>query len=259
MNGHDVEKILKRLAPYELAYEGEELGFVIGDPSKEVKRIGVTWRPTLSVLLDCMQRNIDLLINHEPLIQSEKASVVPLSKLKFQPNRNREKILQQSKLTVLRAHSNWDDADGGNNDTLASILDISVTTKIPYGRIGTVTPQSLSTLINSVKKKLLCDYVLVVGELNRLIQVVAVVSGSGNALTEMSEISKLEGADVLISGDIQDSRARYANELDIALIDAGGYYTEMPGMRRLAELFQAEVKGEAEVEYLDPGPPWRAI
>jgi len=28
MNGYDIEKILKEDAPYELAYEGEQLGFV---------------------------------------------------------------------------------------------------------------------------------------------------------------------------------------------------------------------------------------
>lgn len=259
MNGYDIEEILKTLAPYDLAYEGEELGFVTGNPTRIVSKLAITWRPTITLLQKCLDQKIDLLINHEPLLQSRKASVVDMSKLQFQPNKTREELLAKSGLTVLRAHSNWDDAKNGNNDTLSQLLDIEVETKIPYGRVGKIREQTLSEYCELVKNKLGCDNLIVVGDLGKSISKAAVVSGSGNSLTEMSEISFLEGADVLVSGDIQDSRARYAAELGIALIDAGGYYTETPGMKNLAELFKEHVDRSVEVTYLDPGPPWKFI
>jgi dinuclear metal center YbgI/SA1388 family protein len=257
MNGHEVEKVIKKLAPYNLAYEGETLGFIYGDPEKTVKRIGVTWRPTVDILQQCLDKKIDLLINHEPLLQSEKASVIPISRLSFPPNQLRKNLLEKSNLSVLVAHSNWDDAKQGNNDTLAEILEIEVQTRIPFGRIGRVKPRQLREFIGFIKMKLGCENLIVVGDPETTIQVVAVVSGSGNSLVEMMEISKQEGADVLVSGDIQDSRARFGNELNIALVDAGGYYTETPGMRILAKLLQQEIGQAAVVEYLDPGPPWK--
>jgi dinuclear metal center YbgI/SA1388 family protein len=257
MNGHEVEEVLKKIAPYNLAYEGETLGFIYGDPEKVVRKIGVTWRPTVGVLQQCVDKKIDLLINHEPLLQSEKASVIPISRLTFPPNQLRKKLLEESKLSVLVAHSNWDDAEQGNNDSLADALEIDVHTRIPFGRIGKVKPRKLSKFIGFVKKKLGCENLIVVGDPKMTIQAVAVVSGSGNSLVEMIEVSKQEGADVLVSGDIQDSRARFGKEIKIALIDAGGYYTETPGMRKLAKLLQQEVGKAAAVEYLDPGPPWK--
>lgn len=255
MHGYDVEKLLRKLAPYELAYEGEELGFVWGDTNRKTKIIGVTWRPTVSVLEECSKKKVDLLVIHEPLLQAKKATVISPSRLKYRPNQIREALLQKSGLAVLRAHSNWDEAESGNNDTLAQVLGIDVQSRIPYGRVGRVPPRPLSEYVNDVKKKLECKHVLVVGHAHKMIQGVAIVSGSGNALTEMIEVAKQEGADVLVSGDIQDSRARFATESDIALIDAGGYYTETPGMKNLAKLLSDELKGIV-VEYLDPGPPW---
>ncbi len=85
------------------------------------------------------------------------------------------------------------------------------------------------------------------------------VAGSGNALNEMIEIAHLKGADVIVSGDIRDSKARYASELGIAVIDAGSYYTEKPGMKKLAERLQEEVREEISIEYLDPGSAWDFI
>ncbi len=259
MNGYQVEEMLKEFAPYELAYEGEELGFVTGNPEKEIKRIAVTWRPTIELLKKCVDLNIDMLINHEPLYQSKKSSIIPISELKFSPNQRREELVLKNDLLVLRAHSNWDDAINGNNETLASILRIQVDEKIPYGRIGMIKKQSLDKFVKFVKSTLGCKDVLVVGNLRKELIKAAVVSGSGNALTEMIEYSYLKGADVLVSGDIQDSRARYASELGIAIIDAGGYYTETPGMKRLSELFKQALRKKADVVYLDPGPPWHFV
>lgn len=255
MRANQVEAALRELAPYNLAYEGEELGCIYGDADREIDSIGVTWRPTVSVLRECVQRRIGLLVIHEPLLQSKKSSVIPPSRLTYPPNQVRESLLTEGNIVVLRAHSNWDDAPGGNNDTLAQALGMQVRTKIPYGRVGSVARCSLQDFVAEVKQRLGCPHVLVVGDPQREVLGVAVVSGSGNSLTEMIEVSKQEGADVLVSGDIQDSRARFATELGLALVDAGGYYTETPGMRNLASLLQSRLS-QVPVEYLDPGPPW---
>lgn len=250
--------IIKKLAPPELAYEGEEMGFIVGNGKKEVKVLGVTERPTLKVLQEAVNKSVDMLIVHEPLYQSKKSFLVEPSKLKYPPNQKREKLVRQGNFCVYRLHSQWDDAKKGNNETLADLLGIKVTGNLPYGRIGTIKPTTLGQFAETVKKALRCKNVLVVGEKDRSIKTVATVAGSGNSLTELIELAKAKGADVYVSGDIQDSRARFAEELDLALIDAGDYYTENPGTKRLAELLQKELPG-IKVLHLDPGPAWEVF
>jgi dinuclear metal center YbgI/SA1388 family protein len=255
MRGTEINKLLQVLAPFSLAYEGEELGFIWGNPEKEVHRLGVTWRPTAQVLRECLQLGIDMLIIHEPLFQSRRSTVIPDSQLTYPPNQLRKSLLEQRALCVYRAHSNWDDSDKGNNVVLARELGLKIVDTIPYGRVCTCAQTNLGSFVEHVKSKLGCAHVLVVGDVSRRIERVVVVSGSGNSLTEMIEMSKQRKADVLVSGDIQDSRARFATELDIALIDAGGYYTETPGMKHFANLLRSQLPG-IDVYYLDPGPPW---
>lgn len=254
----DIAKFIEKIAPPELAYEGEETGFIRGDGEKEVKALGVTWRPTVKVLKEAVDRKIDMLIIHEPLLQSKKAFIINPKFLKYPPNKIRESLLNEGKLSVYRAHSNWDDAEEGNNVTLARTLGLKIVDKIPYGRTGEIKPLSLGKFVEVVKKKLDCPHVLLVGDENLKIKKVAVVSGSGNSLTDVIEFIKQKGADVLVSGDIQDSRARFANELGLAVIDAGGYYTETPGMKHLAKLLESQFRN-IKILYLDPGPPWRMI
>lgn len=130
--------------------------------------------------------------------------------------------------------------------------------KLSYGRIGEVEETTLKDFAKTVKDKLGSDGVLVVGDDNKQIKFVAIIAGSGNSLTEMIELAKNKGADVLVSGDIQDSRARFANEIGLAIVDAGDYYTENPGAKKLAEILQDKVP-EIKTIHLDPGPAWKII
>lgn len=258
VKSRDVADILIKVAPPELAYEGEESGFIVGDENKEVSVVGVTERPTVKVLQEAIDNNVDMLIIHEPLYQSKKNFLVDASLLNYPPNQNREKLVKQGNFCVYRLHSEWDDTKDGNNDILARLLGLEVTDKLPYGRIGKVKTANLDRFVKTVKQSLGCKFALVVGDKNKTIKMVAVVAGSGNSLTEIIELAKQKGADVLVSGDIQDSRARFASELDLAIIDAGDYFTENPGAGKLAELLQG-VLADVKVLHLDPGPPWEVL
>lgn len=258
MKAQEIANIIKKLAPAELAYEGEEMGFVVGDENKEVSVLAVTERPTVRVLQEAIDNKVDMLITHEPLYQSKKSFLVNASTLSYPPNQKRERLVKQGSFCVYRLHSEWDDAIGGNNDTLAKLLGIEVIDKLPYGRIGKIKTETLEQFTEIVKKSLGCKYLLVVGNKNETINNVAVVAGSGNSLTEIMEAVKQKGADVLVSGDIQDSRARFAEELDLAVIDAGDYFTENPGAKKLAEILQSKLLN-IKVLHLDPGAPWEVI
>ena len=258
MKAQDIASIIKKLAPPELAYEGEEIGFIVGEENKEVTVLAITERPTVEVLQKANNNKVDMLIVHEPLYQSKKSFLVNESSLSYPPNQKREKLVKQGNFCVYRLHSEWDDAIDGNNDTLAKLLGIEAMDKLPYGRIGKIKTATLEQFVETVKKSLSCKYLLVVGDKNKIINTVAVVAGSGNSLTEIMEVAKQKGADVLVSGDIQDSRARFAEELGLAVIDAGDYFTENPGAKKLAEILHSELP-DVKVLHLDPGAPWEVF
>jgi GTP cyclohydrolase I len=255
MDTKTITNFLEELAPNSLAYKGEEMGFIYGDPKKDISTIGVTWRPTVQVLSEAVKKKVDMMIIHEPLFQSKKSFIINASLLKYPPNEKREVLLKQGNILVYRFHSQWDDAQKGNNETLAKLFSLENITKIPFGRVGDITPCSISVLIDIVKEKLGCKDVLLSGATNKNIKRIAVVAGSGNSLTEIIEIVKQKGADVLISGDVHDSKARFATELGLTLIDAGGYFTEKPGTENLFSILQ-EKFSKLEVVFLDPKKPW---
>lgn len=255
MKASDIAAILERIAPSTLAYKGEEMGFIVGNENKGVKVLAVTERPTVGVLQEAIEKQVNMLVIHEPLYQSKKTMLVDSNTLLFIPNIKREELVMQGEFCVYRYHSNWDDAEEGNNVTLAKKLELSALEEIPYGRIGKIQPTTLGQFVQQIKQSLDCKHVLVVGNENTSIEKVAVVAGSGNGLTELMEIAKQKGADVYVSGDIQDSRARYAKELGLAVVDAGDYFTENPGAKHLAELLQQQLP-EITTYFLDPGQPW---
>lgn len=103
------------------------------------------------------------------------------------------------------------------------------------GRIGKWTNEkTVSAVIQKIKETLNMTHVRFVGDENKLIQKVAIVGGSGE---KFIAAAKEQGADLYITGDVTYHAAQDAEQLDLAVIDAG-HYIEY-------------VMKEATVKYLD--------
>ncbi|WP_391201921.1 Nif3-like dinuclear metal center hexameric protein [Psychrobacillus sp. L4] len=93
------------------------------------------------------------------------------------------------------------------------------------GRIGTLpTPVRLSEYAQTVKKQLHVPFVRVVGELDKLVQKVAVLGGDGN---KYIQTAKRAGADVFITGDMYFHVAQDAEAMDLAVIDPGHHMEQI--------------------------------
>jgi len=88
------------------------------------------------------------------------------------------------------------------------------------GRIGKVNAVKLERFVEQVKEKLNLSHVRVIGELNKNINKVAVLGGSGE---KYISDAKRAGADVYITGDISFHPAQSAWQMGLAVIDAGHY------------------------------------
>jgi putative NIF3 family GTP cyclohydrolase 1 type 2 len=67
---------------------------------------------------------------------------------------------------------------------------------------------------------------------------VALCGGSGASLFREA---RNQGAEVLVTGDIKYHEAREAEELGLALVDAGHFATELPMISGLAKLLGGEL------------------
>jgi dinuclear metal center YbgI/SA1388 family protein len=116
------------------------------------------------------------------------------------------------------------------------------------GRIGRLAePTTAGGFAAAVKEALGAPGVRLVGDPERRVQKVALCGGSGASL--LHEAAR-KGADLLVTGDVKYHEARDAEELGVAVLDAGHFATEIPMVRGLAgalrsvleaKRFQAEV------------------
>lgn len=121
--------------------------------------------------------------------------------------------------------------------------------KYSLGRMGKLAAGlSLEQLCQRTKEKLGLEFLRVVGDMQKQVRKIAVVSGAGASFIEQSH---QQGCEVLLTGDIKYHEARLAMDLGIALIDAGHQGTEQIMSAYLNELLTADMQKRGwEVEII---------
>jgi dinuclear metal center YbgI/SA1388 family protein len=256
--------VLEGVAPARLAEPWDNPGLQVGGREDPVNRILIALDPTLDALREASRRGAQLLITHHPLIFKPISSV--------EPTRYPGDVLHEAiriGIALACAHTNLDAARGGVNDLLAGLLglrDVSAlegpegTAEEGIGRIGALPdPTSLASFVERVKRGLEAPLVGVVGAAERTLHRAAVVGGSGGGLIEAAA---LQGADVLVTGDVGHHHALSAVTHGIALIDAGHFRTEKAAMAGFRDLLESRLReaghGAVAVErYREEAPPMR--
>ncbi|MBC7472727.1 MAG: Nif3-like dinuclear metal center hexameric protein [Candidatus Sericytochromatia bacterium] len=127
--------------------------------------------------------------------------------------------------------------------------------KETYG-IGTIgefyTPFKLAEIIKMIKRNLNISNLTYVGESNKMIEKVAICTGSG---CDFMKLAKNKGADLYITGDIKYHTAIDAQEIDMALIDASHYSTEIIAIPFLTKYLKNNFHKKIEiVELVEKNP-----
>lgn len=233
----NLEAILERLAPASLKLGNDPIGRCIGSSTSSITKIGVALDATPSVLTECIVQGIDALVTHHPLIYS------PLNKLDAASGFPESAVIAaiQANIAVLSAHTNWDCAEGGINDVLANILELTHCQPIEptpgtgcgktgIGRLGRLHTPMLETDFLSLVEERLKVNVRCSERRERMIQTVAVCGGAGEGL--YSKVK--EHADVYVTSDIRHHMFVAAYGETCTLWDAGHRETEIPGTMYLA-------------------------
>lgn len=135
MNFNDLLKDLDVISPFHLAQSWDRVGAMTGRGSQEVRKVLVSLDASPGALNYAIESGCKAWVTHHPLIWEP---VKTLSDLADQDpaSKTRLKLLLkcvEAGIAVAACHTNWDAAEGGVNDTLASLLGLSVTERFGQG------------------------------------------------------------------------------------------------------------------------------
>jgi dinuclear metal center YbgI/SA1388 family protein len=109
--------VLEEIAPKRFAFSFDKVGLQVGDLEQRVERAVVSLDRSLGAVQYAKEQKAEFLLAHHPLIFR------PIDNVDNRSHVGRT-ILQliQSGISFAAAHTNWDSAKGGINDTLANML-----------------------------------------------------------------------------------------------------------------------------------------
>ncbi|MFC1885210.1 Nif3-like dinuclear metal center hexameric protein [Thermodesulfobacteriota bacterium] len=233
----DFISLLEELSPQEYAESWDNSGFQVGANSCEIRKVFMALDPTIASLKSASSRGAQLLLTHHPLIFK------PISKIDYERYPG-SVIYQAAKedICIVAAHTNLDVGEGGINDMLAEILnlydlkvldEVDGVESIGLGRIGRLpVALSLNEVVKIIKKVFRLDTLKISGEEKSPIRTVAVVGGSGGSLINSAFRN---GADLLITGDVDHHQALEAVELGIVVVDGGHFNMEKKAFSLFSE------------------------
>ncbi|TFB24827.1 Nif3-like dinuclear metal center hexameric protein [Filobacillus milosensis] len=116
----DVIKVLEDFAPKSYAFDGDPIGLHVGSMDSKVKNVMVALDVLEEVVDEAVEKNVDLIVAHHPLIFK------PLKSIDTNSEKGRivQKLLKHN-ISVYATHTNLDIASGGVNDMLMNQLNIT--------------------------------------------------------------------------------------------------------------------------------------
>ena len=217
-----VEQKLFDWAPRQLAESWDNVGHLVGDPDREVRRILVSLDITERVVQEAIDGGFDLIVSHHPVMN---CTWHPVQTLRTDDRQGRILTkLTENRISAICMHTNLDAAEGGVNDVLAQKLgleELMPLTEEKIGRIGTLKCEMpLVEFTRFVIESLGCNG-LRYTDCGKPVHRVAV---GGGACGDYIPQAIAAGCDTFVTSDL-----KYNDFLDtegLNLIDAGHFPTE---------------------------------
>ncbi len=115
----DIQKIMERWAPKEIAWKDDNPGLQCGDPSARVKGILVTLDVTERVIEEARRTGANLILSHHPLVFKPLRSISAANEIG-----RCIQALTRNDITLFSAHTNLDFTRGGTSFALAEKLGV---------------------------------------------------------------------------------------------------------------------------------------
>ena len=113
----DIVRYLDQVAPPGLAEEWDNIGLLVGDADRQVRRVLIALDVTPNVLEEAQQVNADLIVSHHPVIYK------PIKGITGDTYSGRLLLKAiDANISIYCMHTNYDVAEDGLNDVLAREL-----------------------------------------------------------------------------------------------------------------------------------------
>lgn len=236
---------LEKKYPPDAAEEWDNVGLLVGDDTEEIEHVFLALDLTEETLEEAVKCKADMIVTHHPMIFS---GIKKINNHNFTGKRIL-KLIREG-ISYYAMHTNYDVL--GMADLSADYLQIQNTKVLSvteekdghpqgFGRVG-MLPQKMTLRQYAifVKNALKLNDVKVYGDLEQVIECVAVCTGSGKSMIQEAVKS---GAQAYVTGDIDHHTGIDTVAMGLALIDAGHYGTEY--------IFMDAVKKELETAFPD--------
>lgn len=250
----EIIDIMETIAPVELKQNYDNVGLMVGDREKEIKKVLIALDCTLDVIEEAVENGAQLILTHHPLLFLKPSSITT-------DTLQGKKIIKLIKndISLYSAHTNFDSVEGGLNDSLLKVLGLpkgEIIEKVPQklygeagiGRIVELEHMKFDTLIEIVKNKLNLKRLRYAGDLNSYVKKLALINGSGEDFFEMARV---RGVDTIITGDTTYHFVSDYKEMGMNIIDAGHFGTEWFSFLQAIENVRNVVEGKDEnIEFI---------
>lgn len=239
---------MELLAPTYLKEDFDNVGLMVGDKNKEVKKVLLALDCTLKVIEEAKKENVELIITHHPLIFKRPSSITT-------DTLQGKKIIELIKndISLYSSHTNLDSVENGLNDTIVSILGFDNfkileknkrDDKAGLGRIVSLNESiQLEDLISKIKKSLNINNLRVVKGKDK-VDKIAIINGSGQDFIGKAVAL---GADCIITGDTTYHFASDYKEMEISILDVGHFASEQITFFNVMENLKEKFK---DVEFI---------
>lgn len=224
----DIINILEKKFPKINAEEWDNVGLLVGDYDKEVKKIQFSIDASLEVIENAIKEKVDMIITHHPFIFKAIKSINEQDILS-----KKIRALIRNDINIYSIHTNLDSSVSGLNDyvleklgyTNYKFLDYDEEKNCGIGRIFKLDEEkNLKKFIEELKLKLQISNLRVISnDLNKKIKKVALINGSAMSCWRKAKKEKI---DLFITGDVGYHDALDARESGLAVIDFGHYESE---------------------------------
>ncbi len=218
--------------------------------SENVKNILVCLEINEKICDEAKAVGAQLIVTHHPYIFKG------LKRISGNDYKVAKKLIENG-ISVLSYHTRLDCAQGGVNDVLTKTLGLCDISgfggeRNDFGRVGRL-PRAVggSEFADYIKARLSCGAMRAYIPENKIIEKVAVLGGAGkDFLPDAAGV-----ADAYITADLSHNSFVDAKIFDIALFDAGHYFTENPVIYEIASRLEAAFP-DAKVMTADSACPY---
>ncbi len=204
------------IAPFNTQEEWDNSGLLVGDKNAEVSKILFALDVTSDIIEQAIDCGAELIITHHPIIFKPVSEVLSDSLI--------YKLIKNN-ISIICAHTNYDKAIDGVNDILCNTVGFDSFKKIENTCLNVAEYNlevSAGVFVNNVKNALAGS--VRYNSVNKKIKKVAVCSGSGS---DYLSLAKELNCDALLTGDASHHAFLDADEMNILLVAAGHFETEM--------------------------------